>query len=59
MQWIKGLVAHWVQPEFWLNLQKIYGLRLAEDKAWDMIKELPTLGQASKKRGGDSRPEPR
>jgi len=46
-------------PEFWLNLQKIYELRLAEAKSWETIKGLPTLGQASKKRGGDLRPEPR
>jgi antitoxin HigA-1 len=46
-------------PEFWLNLQKIYELRLAEAKSWETIKELPTLGKASKKRGGDIRPEPR
>jgi addiction module HigA family antidote len=46
-------------PEFWLNLQKIYELRLAEAKSWETIKGLPTLGQASKKRGCDIRPEPR
>ena len=46
-------------PEFWLNLQKIYELRLAEAKSWETIKGLPTLGQASQKRGGDLRPEPR
>jgi addiction module HigA family antidote len=46
-------------PEFWLNLQKIYELRLAEAKSWETIKGLPTLGTASKKRGGDIRPEPR
>ena len=46
-------------PEFWLNLQKIYELRLAEAKSWETIKGLPTLGKASKKRGGDIQPEPR
>ena len=46
-------------PEFWLNLQKIYELRLAEAKSWDTIKGLPTLGKASKKQRGDIRPEPR
>jgi addiction module HigA family antidote len=46
-------------PEFWLNLQKIYELRLAEAKSWETIKGLPTLGKARKKRGGDIRPEPR
>ncbi len=30
-------------PEFWLNLQTIYELRLAEAKAWKAIRRLPTL----------------
>lgn len=30
-------------PEFWMNLQKIYDLRLAESKAGETIRELPTL----------------
>ena len=46
-------------PEFWLNLQKIYELRLAEAKSWETIRGLPTLGKASKKQGDDIRPEPR
>lgn len=29
--------------EFWLNLQKIYELRMAEQKAGHAIKALPTL----------------
>lgn len=29
--------------EFWLNLQKIYELRLAEKKAGEVIRALPTL----------------
>ncbi len=29
--------------EFWLNLQKIYELRLAEQKSGTMIARLPTL----------------
>ena len=45
-------------PEFWLNLQKIYELRLAEDKSGEIIKALPTLSRARKKPGGDLRPEP-
>jgi len=45
-------------PEFWLNLQKIYELRLAEDKSGGMIKDLPTLSKAGRKPGGDIRPEP-
>ena len=31
--------------EFWLNLQSLYELRLAEKKAWRSIKALPTLKQ--------------
>jgi antitoxin HigA-1 len=46
-------------PEFWLNLQKIYELRLAEAKSWETIKGLPTLGKARKKQGGDIQPEQR
>jgi addiction module HigA family antidote len=30
-------------PEFWLNLQRLYELRLAERKAGKSIKTLPTL----------------
>lgn len=29
--------------EFWMNLQKLYDLRLAESKSGKIIKELPTL----------------
>lgn len=36
-------------PEFWLNLQSIYDLRLAEQKSGEAIKSLPTLP-----RGGGS-----
>jgi addiction module HigA family antidote len=31
--------------EFWLNLQSLYELRLAEKKAWRSIRVLPTLKQ--------------
>jgi addiction module HigA family antidote len=30
-------------PQFWLNLQSLYELRLAEQKAGKSIKVLPTL----------------
>jgi hypothetical protein len=29
--------------EFWLNLQSLYELRLAQQKAGELIKDLPTL----------------
>jgi addiction module HigA family antidote len=30
-------------PEFWLNLQSLYELRLAQEKAGKKINDLPTL----------------
>ena len=30
-------------PEFWLNLQKLYELRMAEEKVGAIISALPTL----------------
>lgn len=43
-------------PEFWLNLQSLYDLRLAEQRAGRTIRSLPTL----KRRGGrdERRPAP-
>lgn len=46
-------------PDFWMNLQKLYELRLAENKAGKTIKELPTLGRGAKKQGNHPQPEPR
>ena len=45
-------------PEFWLNLQKLYELRLAEQKFGETIKDLPTLAKQLKKTGGDSQAHP-
>jgi addiction module HigA family antidote len=38
-------LAHFfgTSPEFWLNLQSLYELRLAQQKAGKSIKTLPTL----------------
>ncbi|MDB5642008.1 MAG: family transcriptional regulator [Hyphomicrobiales bacterium] len=38
-------LGHWfgVSPEFWLNLQKLYELRLAEREIGRMVGRLPTL----------------
>ena len=38
-------LAHFfcTSPEFWLNLQSIYELRLAQEKAGKTIQELPRL----------------
>ena len=40
-------------PEFWLNLQKIYELRLAEKETGATIKKLPTLTALARKGGKD------
>ena len=41
-------------PEFWLNLQAIYDLRIAEEKSGEAIKSLPSLPRSTKKpRSGD------
>jgi addiction module HigA family antidote len=37
--------------EFWLNLQKLYELRLAEAQAGAKIRRLPTLGTRGKSDG--------
>lgn len=37
-------------PQFWLNLQTIYDLRIAEQKTGDAIKTLPTLSRPSPQR---------
>ena len=38
-------LAHWfgTSPEFRLNLQKLYELRLARDEVGDRVKKLPKL----------------
>lgn len=45
-------------PEFWMNLQKLYELRLAEQKSGKTIRELPTWAKTMKKPDGDSQPHP-
>ena len=45
-------------PEFWLNLQKIYELRQAEQKTGETIKGFPTLTQALNKPGDETLPHP-
>ena len=43
-------LAHFfgTSPDFWLNLQKIYELRLAEQKAGSAIRRLPRLRKREK-----------
>ena len=43
-------------PEFWLNLQKLYELRLAEQKSGEMIRALPRLSKAMNIPGGNAHP---
>ena len=45
-------------PEFWMNLQKLYELRKAEQKAGKAISALPTLAKLAKKSSGDSQSHP-
>ena len=42
-------LGHWfgTNPEFWLNLQKLYELRLAEKEAGTKIRRLPKLKDRS------------
>jgi addiction module HigA family antidote len=45
-------------PEFWMNLQKLYELRLAENKSGRTIKDLPTLTKRGRRSATDSAPQP-
>ena len=38
-------LGHWfgTSPEYWLNLQKLYELRIARAEVGDRLKRLPTL----------------
>ena len=36
-----------ISPEFWLNLQSLYELRLAQERAGKSIRALPTLKRRS------------
>ena len=45
-------LGHWfgTSAEFWLNLQKLYELRLAQQQAGDEVKKLPRLDDHKRKR---------
>ena len=43
--------------EFWMNLQKLYELRLAEEKSGETIKDLPTLAKPMKQVGSSLQPQ--
>ena len=40
-------LGHWfgTSPEFWLNLQKLYELRLARREVGDRVEKLPKLSE--------------
>ena len=44
-------LGHWfgISPEFWLNLQKLYELRLAREEIGERVKKLPGSRGASRK----------
>lgn len=42
-----------ISPQFWLNLQAIYELRVAEEKTGATIKKLPTLTGRQKHKADD------
>ena len=50
-------LAHFfgTSAEFWLNLQKVYELRVAEQKAGATIRRLPRLGDKPVTRGINAR----
>ena len=41
--------------EFWMNLQKLYELRLAENRSGETIRELPTIVSRGKRKDSVSR----
>ena len=43
--------------EFWMNLQKLYELRLAENKSGGMIRDLPTLTKPMREQGDHLHPQ--
>lgn len=49
-------LGHWfgTSPEFWLNLQALYELRLARREIGDRLGGMPTLADRTKLSGGAS-----
>ena len=45
-------LGHWfsTSPEFWLNLQKLYELRLARQEVGDRVDRLPRLTDRKRKK---------
>ena len=48
-------LGHWfgTTPEFWLNLQTLYELRLAREEVGDRVKKLPTLTKHRRESASD------
>jgi antitoxin HigA-1 len=46
-------LGHWfgTSPEFWLNLQSLYELRLAQAEVGARVKRLPTLNDSGRRTG--------
>ncbi len=44
-------LGHWfgISPEFWLNLQKLYELRVARAEIGERVKKLPRLTRRKQK----------
>src|SRR5579863_2854377 len=49
-------LGHWfsTSPEFWLNLQKLYELRLARQEVGDRVDRLPRLTDRKRKKDIDA-----
>jgi antitoxin HigA-1 len=49
-------LGHWfgTSPEFWLNLQKLYELRLARREVGNRVDRLPRLTNHKRKKGNDA-----
>ena len=49
-------LAHWfgTSPQFWMNLQTLYDVRMAEQQAGKEIRSLPT--RRTRAKPGDQRP---
>lgn len=50
-------LGHWfgTSPEFWLNLQNLYELRLARDEVGVRVQKLPTLAGRQRRKGSPAR----
>jgi antitoxin HigA-1 len=46
-------LGHWfgTSPEFWLNLQKLYELRLAREEVGERVERLPKLTEHKRIKG--------